>query len=291
MKNKFLLLVLVVVFTTVSPACSLINLAGFQKLETGATKTFTLNEPVPSTGKVEDVSLSIAMGKLTLAGGAHSLLEGEVSYNVDEWIPVVTSQDNVLTVSQGRPEDTTRGFPVGEIVNLWNINLGDTPMNLTLHATASDASLDLSGLPLQRLAVQDSAGNSEVRFDTLNPERMESLSYKTDASDITFHGLANANLTEMIFEGRAGNYIFDFSGDLQKDAAINIKASFSEVQILVPPGISAEVFLEGRPSSVSMDGAWMQGNDRFQVGHGAPKLTIILQMTAGNLQFGTVTGE
>jgi hypothetical protein len=291
MKTHFPLPVLIIVMTVVSVACSLINLPGFQKLETGSTRTFPLNESIPGPANVQDVSLSIAMGDITLAGGADSLLEGEVSYNVDDWKPVVLSQDNSLAISQDHPEDTTRGFPIGEIVNMWKVKLGDTPMNLTVNATTSDAFLDLSGLPLQRLDVQDSLGNSEIRFESLNPERMQTLSYKTDVSDVTFHGLANANFTEMIFEGRGGNYIFDFSGDLQEDTRVNIKVSFSEVQILVPPGIPAEVYLEGKPSSVSMDDAWMQGNDRFQIGQGIPKLTIMLHMTAGNLKFGTTTGE
>ncbi len=291
MKTHFPLPVIIVVLTIVSIACSLINLPGFQKLETGSSRTFPLNEPIPGAAKVQDVSLSIAMGNLTLSGGADSLLEGEVSYNVEDWKPVVMSQENSLTVSQGRPEDTTLGFPTGEIVNVWNVELGDSPMNLTLHARASDASLDLSGLPLQRLDIQDSLGNSVVRFETLNPEKMQSLFYKTDASDVTFHGLAHANFTKMTFEGRAGNYVFDFSGDLQRDATVRIMVSFSEVQILVPSDVPAEVFLQGKPSNISMDDGWMQGNDHFQIGQGTPKLTIILQMTAGNLKFGTAIGE
>jgi hypothetical protein len=194
------------------------------------------------------------------------------------------SQDNALTVAQGRPEYTRRGFPTGEILNIWNVRLGDAPMNLTLHTAASDASLDLSGLPLQRLDVQDDVSHSEIRFRTLNPEQMESLSYRTVASDITFRGLANANFAEMIFEGRAGNYTFDFSGDLQRDTTVNIKVGFSDVQILVPSGVSAEVFLEGRPSNISRGGTWLEGTDHFQNGQGSPKLIILLQMTAGDLQ-------
>jgi hypothetical protein len=157
-------------------------------------------------------------------------------------------------------------------------------MNLILHASASDASLDLSGLPLQRLDIEDGASNAEIRFDTLNPQQMESLSYKTDASTITLHGLANANFTKMTFEGRAGNYSFDFSGDLQRDATVTIKVGFSDVQILVPPGVFAEVFLDGRPGAISTDGTWLQGTNHFQTGQGSFKLTILLQMTAGDLQ-------
>jgi hypothetical protein len=284
MRTKFPFPVFVIVLASVSIACSLSSLPGFRTLATGSTRMFTLHEPLPGTGRVQDVSLSMAMGDITLSGGAESLLEGEVRFNVEEWEPILSSQDNTVNVSQGRPEETIRTVPVGQIVNIWTVKLGDTPMNLTLHANASDASLDLSGLPLQRLYVQGGASNAEIRFEMLNPDEMQSLTYKADASTVTFHGLANANFTEMTFEGRAGNYLFDFSGDLQRDATVNIKVGFSNVQILVPPGVSAEIFLEGRPGTISLNGAWLQGTDHFQNGQGSLKLTIMLQMTAGDLK-------
>jgi hypothetical protein len=44
---------------------------------------------------------------------------------------------------------------------------------------------------------------------------------------------------------------------------VNIKVGFSNVQILVPAGVSTEIFLDGRPGTISLNGAWLQGTDHF----------------------------
>jgi hypothetical protein len=285
MNTRPFLLFLPTIFAAASLACSLGGLAG-SKIERGSTQTFTLHEPHPATGEVVDVHLSISTGQLSLTGGSDSLLEGEVRYNVAAWRPTLTNQNHSLTVSQGEPNATVVGLPDEDVVNVWDVRLGDVPMNLSLRALDCDATLDLSGVALQRLDIRDGASTSAVRFDTPNPEEMHSLRFHTGASDITFHGLANANFTEMTFEGGAGDYMFDFSGELRRDATVNIKVGLSNVQILVPPGVSARVFVKGRPGSVSSDGAWTQKSDHFANGADGPQLTITVEMAAGSLQLG-----
>lgn len=281
---------LLTTFVAVSAACSL-NMPQVANIETGATQTFTLNEPHHVTDKVIDISLSMAVGKFNLQGGAESLIEGEIRYNVDAWKPVITSQGNSITVSQGDKDYTIRGFPDADVVNIWSIKLGKMPMNLSLQAGAYDAILDLSGLPIHTLNVQDGAGDSEVSFDTLNPEEMQSLFYKTSASNIVFRGLANANFKEMIFEGGAGDYVFDFSGALQRDATVRIKVGLSNVHILVPADISATVFIDRQPASISRNGAWIEEGDHFVNGSNRSQLTIMLEMAAGSLQLGSLNNK
>ena len=157
-------------------------------------------------------------------------------------------------------------------------------MNLTVYAAANDASLDLSGIPLQRLDVQNGASSTEIRFDSLNPEEMQSLNYEGGASDVTFRGLANANFSRMTFEGGIGDYTFDFSGDLQRDATVKITAGMSDVTILVPEGISAKVFVDRGPATVSATDAWTL-EDGYYLNEGSgSQLTITVDIGAGNLR-------
>lgn len=93
-------------------------------------------------------------------------------------------------------------------------------------------------------------------------------------------GLANANFTEMTFESRAGEYVLDFSGDLQRDANVNIKVGLSNIQILVPPDIPAKVWIDGWLTSVSTNGAWTQKSNQFVNGTGEPQLKISVEMEA-----------
>lgn len=110
----------------------------------------------------------MAIGEFNLSGGAESLLEGEIRHNVEDWKPIVTNKNYSLAVSQGKPDATVQGLPGEDVINVWDVRLGDFPMTLSLRAAAYGGTLDLSGLALQRLDVQDEASNSEIRFDTLN---------------------------------------------------------------------------------------------------------------------------
>ncbi len=282
MKSKRLSQIAFAILVATTLACSL-GVPTIPKLETGATQTFSLNASQPNPDTVMDVSMTMGMGELNLSGGAETLLEGDVRYNVEEWKPTVTNTGNSLTVIQGEADDALRGFPGEDVVNSWNVRLGNIPMNLSLRAGGYDASLDLSGLPLQQLDIQDGASKSEIRFDSLNPEYMQTLAYNTGASTITFLGLANANFAQMTFEGGAGEYTFDFSGDLQRDAAVNIKAGLSTVRIVVPQDVAARVVAEDVVGSVTVDDQWeQQGKQYVNEGNGA-QLTISVELGAGSL--------
>lgn len=270
------------IFILTSLACSL-GVPQLSRIQTGSTQTFTLHEPRPSTDAMQDVNLKMGMGEFQLAGGAKSLLEGEVRYNVEDWKPNVTKEGNSLTITQGKEDDPVSGLPGEDIINEWTVRLGDIPMNLSLRAGAYDGTLDLSGLRLQRLDIQDGASSSEIRFDTLNPEEMQSLTYHSGASKIAFLGLANANFTQMTFDGGAGEYLFDFSGDLQRDATVNIKVGLSDVRIVVPRGISAQIMTEGAVGTVQVEDAWKKKNEGyFNEGNGY-RLTLLVELGAGRL--------
>ena len=266
-----------------SLACSL-TVPGFTSLKTGATKTFDLNAPSPGTEAVQDVNLSMLAGEFTLSGGADAMLEGQVQYNVEEWQPFITSSENSLTVSQGNLEASALELPIGEVINDWDVKLGNYPMNLTLHAGAFEADLDLSGLPIHRLEVQDGASDSNIYFNTLNPDVMEQLEYQTGASDINFLGLANANFEDMRLNGGAGNYTLDFSGSLQRDADVTIDVGLSDLRILVPAGVAARVVLDKALVDVNPEGAWTQNGDIFTNPGSGSQLNITIKMGAGTLE-------
>jgi hypothetical protein len=192
--------------------------------------------------------------------------------------------DNSLTVAQDDLEASVLNIPTGDITNDWDVKLGNYPLNLKVHAGAYEATMDLSGLPVRRLEIQDGASTSKIHFDTLNPEVMESLSYHTGASDVSFDGLANANFTQMSFEGGAGNYTFDFSGDLQQDASITIDVGLSDLEVRVPLGVSAQVEVDGGLSQVDTVGDWSREGSYYVSNGSGPKLTFVIKMGAGSLR-------
>ena len=113
---------------------------------------------------------------------------------------------------------------------------------------------------------------------------MTTLRYETGASNLALSNLANANFETMIFQGGAGSYDLDFSGELQQDCTVFIKAGLSTITISVPEGTQVSLRTEGGLSNTSTRGdAWeAQGNEYSMPGEG-PLLTITVEMGAGNL--------
>jgi len=283
MKTQYYSYLLFASLAVASLACSL-AVPDVNRLNTGPTQTVELNEPAPGSDAVQDVNLNMLAGEFRLSGGTDALLEGQVRYNVKEWMPVVTRDGNSLTVAQGDLDASVLNIPTGDITNNWDVKLGNYPMNLKVHAGAYEANMDLGGLPILRLEIQDGASTSKIHFDMLNPEVMESLSYRTGASDVSFDGLANANFKQMSFEGGAGNYTFDFSGDLQQDASVTIDVGLSDLEILVPTGVSARVEVDGGLSQVDTAGDWSKEGSSYVSNGSGPELTFVVKMGAGSLR-------
>jgi hypothetical protein len=278
-KCSFFIFLAAVLLTSV--ACSF-GVPSSSSLETGPVETLTLNEPRSSAG-VLDVTFDMTLSEFNLSNGTEELLDGEIRYNVAAWEPTVARSNDSLTISQDDGDYTRQGFPGDDVVNVWDIRLVKVPMNLVVSADAYDATMDLSGLPIRRMTVQDGTSQAVVRFDEVNPEATDRLSYQTGASEITFIGLANANFAEMNFDGGAGEYSFDFSGDLQRDAAVTIDVGFSSVRIIVPSGVSARVDVEGGTGQVDAASAWRTEGDTYVNPSNGPLLTIIVNVGAGDV--------
>jgi hypothetical protein len=281
MKTKRSFFVFLATVLLTSLACSF-GVPSISQLETGPVETLTLNEPRSSTD-VLDLTFDMALGEFNLSNGAEALLDGEIRYNVAEWEPTVVRKNSSLTISQDAGDYSRQGFPGEDVVNVWEFRLGNVPMNLTVSAGAYDATMDLSGLPIRRFTVQDGASEVEIRFDAVNPEDMDRLSYQTGASEIKFIGLANANFDEMNFDGGAGEYSFDFSGELQRDAAVTIDVGLSSVRIIVPSGAAARVDIDGGPGQVNALGAWQTDGDTYVNPGDGPQLTINVNVGAGDV--------
>ena len=255
---------------------------GLPRLRTGPTETITVNEPLPAGEDEVDLTINMAAGELSLSGGGEGVLEGEIRYNVAEWAPEIDNTGDRMTVTQG-DNDGINGIPDNDVINDWNLTLGDIPYRLTVNAGAYDGSLDLDGVPLRSLTVHDGASNAEVEFNSPNPEIMDELRYETGASSVTIIGLANANVERVVFSSGAGDYELDFSGDLQRDMDVDVNSGVSSLRIVVPAGTNVVVNLDGGLTDVDADGSWSQSGDRYELNGSGPTITIDVDMGVGSL--------
>ncbi len=254
--------------------------------ETGPTVTDDINIPLLSTSAVADVEIVFGAGMLSISPGAEGvLISGTATYNVEEFKPEVTVEGNKIRIAQ----EATRfeNFPriSDEIENRWDLEFSDALMNIRIAAGAYQGRYEFGGLSVQNLHVSDGAADSRMSFSQPNQVEMETLRYETGASTVTLVNLANANFREMIFKGGAGDYRLEFTGNLQRDATINIQAGLSNLVIVVPDDTGAWASVDGGLTNISSYGDWTRsGVDDYVLEGKGPSLTINVDVGAGNLE-------
>jgi hypothetical protein len=252
------------------------------RVTTGQTVTFSVSEALPTGVEVAQLDLEMGAGTLELSGGAEDLIEGEIRYNISEWEPDLIRSANGFSIRQRNLENIR--ISTDDIVNEWNLRLGQFPIDLTISAGAYKGILDFTGVPLTNLSISDGASQATVRFDQPNTVEMDRLRYRTGASEVTLEGLANANAANLMFEGGAGSYTLDFSGNLQRNMNVNITAGVSSVKVIVPEGVSTRVSISGGLTNVQPRGTWRISNNVYESTGSGPLIDITLSMGLGNLE-------
>jgi hypothetical protein len=280
--KRFPVIFLIAILAILSLACSITINAPDIKTghRTAQVETLNINEAAP----IAPAKLTVGMGagKLGITSGGEGLVSGTVRYNVVELKPEITHSGSEITIKQN-----TNNFAsaIGsDVVNDWNLKLGNTPMDLTVNAGAYEGTVDLSGVPLTRLQINDGASKAQVVFHQPNPQIMENLIYKTGASTVDLIGLANANFQNMTFGGGAGAYTLDFTGKLQREANVNITSGVSSIKIIIPTGTHARINLTGGLNNVNQTGSWNVNNHVYETGSEGPILSISIDMGVGNLE-------
>jgi hypothetical protein len=284
--NRKWYLVPFIFFALVGLACSVtFNLPNVQSV-TGNTISETISLPLPvDKNTPSNVTFQFGAGSLILQPGAtEGLVTGTVKYNVSELKPVVTSSNNNVTISQGKLNLNIVPAFISKVINEWSFMLADYPMNLTINAGAYNGSYELGGLSITRLEVTDGAAKVDLGFSSPNMVEMSSLTYSTGASDVAITGLGNANVSDVAFNGGAGSYVLDFSGQLQRDMTVSVDSGISSVTIRVPPDVSAQVTSNSSLISVTTSGSWLQQGTTYQQSGSGNRIIILVRMGAGSLQ-------
>jgi hypothetical protein len=199
---------------------------------------------------------------------------------VEDLKPQIIEDGGNIEIKQGNFKNLP---PFKDMKNKWDLKLGSAPMDLVISAGAYDGTLELGGLSLKSLEVNDGAANVDLSFSKPNLVDMSILRYATGASDVKLTGLANANFSTLTFSGGAGNYTLDFSGEFQQDAVATVDSGFGNVTLIIPKDVNAKVTVESAAVNINHSSNWSQnGQDYVQDGEGAT-LTIIVKMAAGNL--------
>ena len=155
----------------------------------GPEVTDEITVPTPKTDEVS-LSLSFGAGEMTLAPGASQLVEGSATYNYDAFKPEVNIDGGNVQIQMS----DIKSFPAfNNLKNVWDLKLGNTPMNLSIESGAYTGRFEFGGLALNNLTIQDGAAEVELAFSKPNLAEMSVFRYETGASNVKMSGLANAN--------------------------------------------------------------------------------------------------
>ena len=279
------LLIFVLILALTSMACSVtINLPE-SEAKTGPTVVDEILVEVPVTGESTHLSLAFGAGKLKITPGVGDLLvSGNATYNISDFKPLVSVAGNRVRIEQGELE--LRGLPTfsSNLVNEWDLQLGQAPVSLHITAGAYEGSYELGGLAIEDLEISDGAADSRLSFSEPNLVEMSTLRYTTGASSVHLEGLANANFVDMYFRSGAGSYTLDFSGELQREASVTIESGLGSVRIVLPPGTAGTVKFEGSLSNVDISGEWERRGNEYVHSGDAPQITFLVKLGVGNLE-------
>lgn len=284
--NRKLCFTILITLTLTSLACGIqINLPA-SEVKTGPIIIDEISVPQPdSSEQVTDLTLAFGAGTLKINPGAtEALISGTVTYNVADFKPEIKIEGDNVLIEQG--DLNVSGFPSFDesIKNEWDLTLSDDPLDLTIKAGAYVGRYEFGGLSLKKLEVSDGASDVSLSFSEPNQIEMDTFRYNTGASSITLEKLANANFSQMIFRSGAGTYRLDFSGELQRESKVDIESGISSLVIIIPTGVNAEVTVTEGMSNVQASEDWKQSGDTYTQPGSGPKLTITIQIGAGNLE-------
>lgn len=139
-----------------------------------------------------------------------------------------------------------RGVPeqAAEHPNSLTLALGrGVPLDLRLDFGASEATIDLSDLTVERLAVRFGASDTRISFGTPNPARMRALIVSGAAGSLTIRGLGNANAHRVEIDGVAAGVDLDFSGAWSHDMEVDADVVLGGMVLRVPDDVGVRLVM------------------------------------------------
>ena len=131
---------------------------------------------------------------------------------------------------------------LGKDGNYWNLQFGDrVPLSFDIEAGACDADFDFTGVLVKDLDLELGASTTRVEFRRPNSQNISEISVDVGASKLKMLGLGNANFNDMVFDGGAGDFTLDFSGDFDHTTKVSIDIGIGSLRILVPEDAGIQI--------------------------------------------------
>jgi len=257
-------------------------------IKVGSLVTDNILVQAPSPGETTDVLIEFGAGELYIQpDGSNALIQGTATYNIEDLKPQITTSGRDVHLDQGSFEYEFTGLPnFSDIENTWDLQFSSQPINLEVRAGAFKGDFEFGNMAIHELKIFGGASSLNLAFSRPNLVPMGQFKFTSGASNVELTGLANANFSLMNFQGGGGSYKLDFSGQLLRDATIEIDGGLSNFSLVVPQGIPAIVTVSSNLTNVSTSGTWTGSETTFMQAGEGPTLTFIIKLGAGQLTLG-----
>jgi len=122
--------------------------------KTGPSVTDYIQVPIPDAPTPLDVNLSFGAGKMTLLPNpGEDLLYGIATYNVSDFKPEVTVDENGVTLKQGSLKLNAIPTINETIKNDWSIAIKNHPVELSIKAGGYSGDFEFGGLAISDLHI------------------------------------------------------------------------------------------------------------------------------------------
>ncbi|HLY26841.1 MAG TPA: toast rack family protein [Aggregatilineales bacterium] len=225
--------------------------------ETTATpievRSDAISAPYP-TGDSAELRLELNVGRLNLSAGGAQLVDGTVTYNVEQWTPHVVTEGNRVTVKQDIGLHLLGAWH--DMKNDWKLALGTgKPFALNIGKGAGESDITLGGVPLTKLELEIGAGKARMNFDKPNPSQASNVRVNVGAGSLTLLGLLNANAEQFMFSGGAGELQVGFTGEsLRRSAKAVVNTGAGKITLNVQRGIACQITVKKFLSTVRLNG-------------------------------------
>ncbi len=110
-----------------------------------------------------------------------------------------------------------------------------SPANLDVQFKGGEVTMELGGIPLKNFVLDSWAGETMIRFDDPNPEKMEYMKIDVNIGNVELERLGNANFVEGYIDGGIGEIKIDLTGEYQPgDHNLLIDMDIGGAEVVLP---------------------------------------------------------
>lgn len=190
------------------------------------------------------VQINYGAGELTVAPTVADglLYRMEMRYDEDRVAPVAEFDTASRQLNLGLRKREDRGGRGDFSDARADIHLTDqAPIDLSLRFGAGKATIDLSGLRIERLHVETGASETQMKVSSANPIRAKNVEMKAGAAEFRVEGLGNLRAERIMFQGGVGSTTLDFSGAWERDATARVQMGMGSVVLRFPRSLAVQI--------------------------------------------------